>query len=167
MCLNQLADERLGRFGRFLPTQLPRQVPKPRGIATDDLHGHLGSTALGAATSKSCEKRGSGIAMIAVRRRQLAARNSKPRSGSPVAGPSGAFASSITVITGDRALKIEKKLAELLHVELEELRDFLVDDIRTSSTRRTGFRFVRGTHGSHYVRDGEGTDTRPAGVAAR
>ena len=57
--------------------------------------------------------------------------------------------------------------AQLLDVEVDELRDYLASNIRTSSTRRTGFRFVRGTHCGHYVRDREGTDTRPAGVAIR
>ena len=68
------------------------------------------------------------------------------------------------MISGERALKIEKQLAQLLDVEVDELRDYLAGNIRTSSTRRTGFRFVRGTHGGHYVRDREGTDIRPAGV---
>jgi len=71
------------------------------------------------------------------------------------------------MLSGDRALTIEKQLAQLLGVEVDELRDYLAGNIRTSSTRRTGFRFVRGTHGGHYVRDREGTDTRPAGVAIR
>ena len=80
---------------------------------------------------------------------------------------SGALASITPMISGDRALKIEKQLAQLLDVEVDELRDYLAGNIRTSSTRRTGFRFVRGTHGGHYVRDREGTDIRPAGVSVR
>jgi hypothetical protein len=71
------------------------------------------------------------------------------------------------MISGDRALKIEQQLAQLLEVGVDELRDYLADNIRTSSTRRTGFRFVRGTHSGHYVRDREGTDMRPAGVSVR
>ena len=71
------------------------------------------------------------------------------------------------MISGDRALKIEKQLAQVLDVEIDELRDYLAGNVRTSSTRRTGFRFVRGTHGGHYVRDREGTDIRPAGVSVR
>jgi hypothetical protein len=82
-------------------------------------------------------------------------------------GSSGAFASIIAMISGDRALKIEEQLAHVLGVEADELRDYLAGNIRTSSTRRTGFRFVRGTHGGHYVRDREGTDIRPAGVSVR
>jgi hypothetical protein len=71
------------------------------------------------------------------------------------------------MISGDRALEIEKHLAQLLGVEVDELRDYFAGSIRTSSRRRTGFRFVRGTHGGHYVRDREGTDIRPAGVSLR
>jgi hypothetical protein len=82
-------------------------------------------------------------------------------------GSSGAFASIIAMISGDRALKIEEQLAHVLGVDADELRDYLAGNIRTSSTRRTGFRFVRGTHGGHYVRDREGTDIRPAGVSVR
>jgi len=71
------------------------------------------------------------------------------------------------VISGDRAVKIEEQLAHLLDVEVDELRDYLAGNIRTSTTRRTGFRFVRGTHGGQYVRDREGTDIAPVGVSAR
>jgi hypothetical protein len=71
------------------------------------------------------------------------------------------------MISGDRALKIEKQLAHILDVEVDELRDYLAGNVRTSGARRTGFRFVRGTHGGHYVRDREGTDIAPAGVSAR
>ena len=50
-----------GRLGRLLLAQLPQPLPKPRGVATQDLHGYLysrpawgylASTALGAATSE-------------------------------------------------------------------------------------------------------------------
>ena len=71
------------------------------------------------------------------------------------------------MISGDRAVKIERQLAHLLDVEVDELRDYLAGNIRATSARRTGFRFVRGTHGGHYVRDREGTDIAPAGVSAR
>ena len=43
------------------------------------------------------------------------------------------------MISGDRALEIEKQLAQLLDVEVDELRDYLAGNIRTSSTRRTAF----------------------------
>ncbi len=62
------------------------------------------------------------------------------------------------MISGERALRIEEQLAHLLNVEVDELRDYLAGNIGASSTRRTGFRFVRGTHGGQYVRDREGTD---------
>ena len=76
----------------------------------------------------------------------------------PVPVSSGAFASIIPMISGQRAVEIEEQLAELLDVEVDELREYLAGNIGASSTRRTGFRFVRGTHGGQYVRDREGTD---------
>ena len=80
---------------------------------------------------------------------------------------SGAFASIVPMISGDRALEIEQRLAQLLDVTVDDLRDYLAGNVRTSGTRRTGFRFIRGTHGGHYVRDREGTDIVPASVSAR
>jgi hypothetical protein len=71
---------------------------------------------------------------------------------------SGACASIIPMISGQRALEIEEQLAHHLDVEVDELRDYLAGNIGASSTRRTGVRFVRGTHGGQYVRDREGTD---------
>jgi hypothetical protein len=71
------------------------------------------------------------------------------------------------MISGDRALKIETQLAQLLGVQVDELRDYLAGNIRASSTRRTGYRFVRGTHGGHYVRDREGNDIGPPGTSVR
>jgi hypothetical protein len=71
------------------------------------------------------------------------------------------------VIGGDRAREIEDKLAGLLDVQVEELRDYLAGNIGASTTRRTGFRFVRGTHGGQFVRDREGTDIAPAGASRR
>jgi hypothetical protein len=62
------------------------------------------------------------------------------------------------MISGDRAQEIEERLAGLLDVEIAELRDYLQGNIRESAARRTGFRFIRGTHGGQYVRDPEGTD---------
>jgi hypothetical protein len=85
----------------------------------------------------------------------------------PLTVSSGAFASIIPMISGDRALEIEKQLAQLLDIKVDELRNYLAGNIRTSSTRRTGFRFVRGTHGGQYVRDHEGTDIAPTGVSTR
>jgi hypothetical protein len=51
------------------------------------------------------------------------------------------------MISGDRAKDIEKRLADLLDVEVAELRDFVRGNIGESAVRRTGFRFIRGTHG--------------------
>ena len=69
------------------------------------------------------------------------------------------------MISGERANEIEKRLADLLQVEVADLRDYLRGNIKESSARRTGIRFVRGTHGGQYVRDSEGTDVPPARVA--
>lgn len=62
------------------------------------------------------------------------------------------------MISGDRAKEIEKRLADLLDVEIADLRDYLRGNIKESAARQTGFRFIRGTHGGQYVRDPEGTD---------
>jgi len=69
------------------------------------------------------------------------------------------------MISGQRALELEKQLADLLDVEVDELRDYLAGNIGASSRRRTGFRFVRGTHGGQYVRDSDGTDIVRSGVS--
>ena len=105
--------------------------------------------------------------MVAVRRngRRPGLRIGSDYSSS-VARPERSLQSPL-MISGERALKIETQLAQVLDVEVDELRDYLAGNVRTSSTRRTGFRFVRGTHGGHYVRDREGTDIRPAGLSVR
>lgn len=69
------------------------------------------------------------------------------------------------MISGERAREIEDRLAELVGVEVEELRDYLRGSIKESASRPTGIRLVRGTHGAHYVRDPEGTDIPPARVS--
>ena len=66
------------------------------------------------------------------------------------------------MISGERAKEIEMRLAGLLEVEVAELRDYLRGNVKESAGRRTGFRFIRGTHGGQYVRDPEGTDVLPA-----
>jgi hypothetical protein len=71
------------------------------------------------------------------------------------------------VISGDRAKNIEERLAGLLGVEVDDLRDYLSGNVGESGNRRTRIRFVRGTHGGHYVRDPEGTDIAPAGISVR
>ena len=69
------------------------------------------------------------------------------------------------MISGNRAKEIEERLAELLDVEIAELRDYLRGNVGESASRRTGFRLIRGTHGGHYVLDPEGTDILPARVS--
>ena len=69
------------------------------------------------------------------------------------------------MISGERAIEIEHRLAELLDVEVDELRDYLAGNVGASTTRKTGFRFVRGTHGGQYVRDRDGTDIVRGGVS--
>ncbi|MFO7571311.1 MAG: hypothetical protein R6W48_01750 [Gaiellaceae bacterium] len=66
------------------------------------------------------------------------------------------------MISGERAKEIERRLGDLLDVEVAELRDYLRGNIKESDARRTGIRFIRGTHGGQYVRDPEGTDVPPA-----
>jgi hypothetical protein len=69
------------------------------------------------------------------------------------------------MISGDRAKKIEERLADLLDVEIGEIRDYLRGNIKEGAARRTGVRFIRGTHGGQYVRDPEGTDVPSARVS--
>ena len=78
---------------------------------------------------------------------------------------SGASASIVPMISGGRALEIEQRLAALLNVEVDQVRDYLAGNIGASTARKTGFRFVRGTHGGQYVRDREGTDVVRSGVS--
>ena len=69
------------------------------------------------------------------------------------------------MISGEAAKKIEERLADLLEVEVGDLRDYLQGRIGVSGSRRTGYRLIRGTHGGQYVRDPEGTDILPAGIS--
>jgi hypothetical protein len=69
------------------------------------------------------------------------------------------------VIDAEKAATIEQRLAALLDVEVDELRDYLRGNLRAGPARRTGIRFVRGTHSGRYVRDPEGTDVPPAGYS--
>jgi hypothetical protein len=69
------------------------------------------------------------------------------------------------VISGARASKIEEGLAHLLDVDVEDMRDYVAGNIGESGTRRTGYRFIRGSHGGQYIRDPDGTDVCPAGVS--
>lgn len=69
------------------------------------------------------------------------------------------------MIDADKAAQIEERLAELLGVAREDARDYLNGNIRAGGARRTGYRFVRGSHGGGYVRDPQGTDILPAGYS--
>ena len=73
--------------------------------------------------------------------------------------------STFVVISAERAEAIESELASLCGVEPEELRDYLRGYVKAGRARRTGFTFVRGTHGRTYVLDPEGVDELPAGYA--
>jgi hypothetical protein len=69
------------------------------------------------------------------------------------------------MIEAEQAAEIEARLAKALGVSVEALRDFLNGNIRAGGARRTGYRFIRGTHGGSYVRDPQGTDILPAGFS--
>ena len=68
------------------------------------------------------------------------------------------------------AAAIEQQLAKVLGVEPSAVRNYLYSVIeerlwrgRDITQRRTGFRFVRGSHGGTFVRDPDGTDVLPPG----
>ena len=69
------------------------------------------------------------------------------------------------MIEAEKAAHIEERLAELLDVETDDVRDYLNGNIRAGGARRTGYRFVRGTHSGSYVRDPQGNDILPAGYS--
>lgn len=71
----------------------------------------------------------------------------------------------------ENAFRIENELARVLRAEATEVRGYVAEVVqerawqeRETPQRRTGFRFVRGTHGGSYVRDPAGTDILPPGV---
>jgi predicted transcriptional regulator len=74
--------------------------------------------------------------------------------------------STLSVISAERATAIERELASLVGVEPNQLRDYLRGYIKAGRARRTGFRFVRGTHGGDYVHDPQGVDELPGGFQA-
>lgn len=78
-------------------------------------------------------------------------------------GTSEPVASLCSMIDPQRAQEIEERLAGLLGVRVDDLRDYVEGNIRAGGKRRTGYRFVRGLHSGTYVRDPEGTDILPAG----
>lgn len=67
------------------------------------------------------------------------------------------------MIEAEQAAQIEARLAKLLDVRADIVRDYLVGNIRAGGARRTGYKFVRGSHGGSYIRDPQGTDILPAG----
>ncbi len=73
------------------------------------------------------------------------------------------------MLSRDRAAQIDSKLAELLGIAPEELRDYLEHNFGprlAGGQRVTGWTFKRGSHGGHYVRDPDGTDILPGGYQA-
>jgi hypothetical protein len=67
-----------------------------------------------------------------------------------------------TMISSDKAQDFEKRLSMLLECRPDELRDWLGQRI-DYGPRRTGLRWVRGSHGGGFVADPEGTDELPPG----
>ena len=67
------------------------------------------------------------------------------------------------MIETGKAVAIEERLAAMLDVRVEEIRDYLRGNIRAGAGRRTGIRFVRDTQSGRYIRDPEGTDMLPPG----
>lgn len=67
------------------------------------------------------------------------------------------------------SVDLEQRLAKLLGADPVDVRTYLCEVIeerlwgRRPKERKTGFRFVRGTHGGAFVRDPEGNDTPPVG----
>jgi hypothetical protein len=69
------------------------------------------------------------------------------------------------MIEPEKAAEIEARLAETLNVEVKDLRDYVDGNIRAGGARRTGYRFIRGSHGGTYERDPAGTDILPSGYS--
>jgi hypothetical protein len=69
------------------------------------------------------------------------------------------------MIDAEQAAEIEDRLADLLGVRVDDLRDYISGNIRAGGARRTGYRFVRGTHSGTYERDPNGLDMLPAGYS--
>jgi hypothetical protein len=74
-------------------------------------------------------------------------------------------------VISERAKRTEERLAKLLELDPPELREYVVEVLEDrlwrkgeQRERRTGIKFVRGTHGGTFVRDPEGTDILPAGA---
>jgi hypothetical protein len=67
------------------------------------------------------------------------------------------------LIDGDRAFEIETKLAELAGCQPPEMRNYLRGYVTASTARKTGWRFVRGSHRGTFVPNPEGADVLPHG----
>jgi hypothetical protein len=76
---------------------------------------------------------------------------------------------STTTMLSRESVDLEQRLAKLLGAHPADVRAYLCEVIeerlwgRSPKERKTGFRFVRGTHGGAFVRDPEGNDTPPVG----
>jgi len=72
----------------------------------------------------------------------------------------------VVVVDPEKARDIETRLAELLQVPADAVRDYVTGNVRAGTARRTGYRFIRGTHGGTYVADPDGVDIPPYPVPA-
>ena len=70
------------------------------------------------------------------------------------------------MIDADKAREIETCLAESLGIPADDVRDYFNGNVRAGGSRRTGYRFIRGTHGGTYVPDPDGMDIPPYPVPA-
>jgi len=79
------------------------------------------------------------------------------------------YGCSTAVMLSRESVDLEQRLAKLLGADPADVRTYLCEVIeerlwgRRPKERKTGFRFVRGTHGGAFVRDPEGNDTPPVG----
>ena len=73
----------------------------------------------------------------------------------------------LLVIDAEKAREVETRLAELIDLPADAVRDYVNGNVRAGGTRRTGYRFVRGTHGGTYVPDSDGMDIPPYPVPSR
>jgi predicted transcriptional regulator len=70
------------------------------------------------------------------------------------------------VIDAETAREIEARFAESIGMPADDVRDYLNGNVRAGAGRRTGYRFIRGTHGGTYVVDPDGVDLPPYPVPA-
>ena len=80
---------------------------------------------------------------------------------------SDALALLLLVVEAEKAREIETRLAALLEIPPGDVRDYLNGSVRAGTARRTGYRFIRGTHGGAYVSDPDGVDIPPYPVPAQ